>query len=176
VRFAWIGGHASEFPVEVMCQVLQVSRSGYYAWTQRKPGPREERRAQLVERIREAHEASDRIYGSPRVHQDLQQKGIECCENTVAKLMKEQGIRSKTVKKFRISTTDSRHPHPIAANKLNQNFQQEKIDQVWLTDITYTSRRARAGCIWPPCSTSVRGRSSAGPRPIICARSSSARR
>ena len=120
-----------------MCRVLEVSRSGYYTWAKRKPGPREERRAQLVEQIREVHEASRGIYGSPRVHQDLQEKGIDCCENTVAKLMKDQGIRSKTSKKFRISTTDSRHPHPIAKNHLAQDFQTTKINEVWLTDITY---------------------------------------
>jgi len=137
MRFPFIRDHASEFPVEVMCRVLEVSRSGYYAWSQRKPGPREERRAQLVEQIREAHEASDRIYGSPRIYHDLQEKGIECCENTVARLMKDQGIRSKTTKKFRVFTTDSRHPHPIAKNHLNQDFHQTKIDEVWLTDITY---------------------------------------
>ena len=137
MRFAFIRDHASEFPVSVMCRVLEVSRSGYYTWAKRKPGPREERRAQLVEQIREVHEASRGIYGSPRVHQDLQEKGIDCCVNTVAKLMKDQGIRSKTSKKFRISTTDSRHPHPIAKNHLAQDFQTTKINEVWLTDITY---------------------------------------
>ena len=95
----------------VMCDVLEVSRSGYYAWLRRKPAPRRERAAQLTAEIRQVHAASRQTYGSPRVHRALQQQGVACCENTVAKLMRQCGIRSKRSKKFRVTTTDSRHAH-----------------------------------------------------------------
>lgn len=123
--------------MKVLCEVLEVARSGYYAWLVRKPSARQQRSETLVAQIRTAHAASRQIYGSPRIHQELLAKGTTCSENTVAKLMKRQGIRSKTCRKFRIHTTDSRHGHPIAPNKLDRQFQREEINQAWVADITY---------------------------------------
>jgi transposase InsO family protein len=137
VRFAFIKNHAHEFPINLMCRVLEVARSGYYAWLRRKPGPREQRRTELVEAIRQVHVESREIYGSPRVHQELQSQGVECCQNTVAKLMQEHEIRAKTCRKFRVSTTDSRHGNPIAPNTLDQRFERAAPDQAWVADITY---------------------------------------
>ena len=119
MRFAFIQQHAEEFPVDVMCNVLGVSRSGYYAWRDRPASRQAQRRDQLVERIQAAHADSQKNYGSPRIHRELREQGIMCSENTVARLMKDHGIRSKMHRRF-VVQTDSRHPHPIAENRLNQ--------------------------------------------------------
>jgi transposase InsO family protein len=76
-------------------------------------------------------------YGSPRMHKELNKVGVQCCENSVAKLMRKEGIRAITVRKFRVTTTDSKHDLPIAPNRLDQDFKAQGTNQVWLTDFTY---------------------------------------
>jgi putative transposase len=137
VKFAFIEDHQEEFPVEAMCRVLAVSRSGYYAWQQRPESPQAKRQAELVEQICQIHEESRQVYGSPRVHRELVACGVQCSENTVAKLMRKAGVRSKMRKRFVVRTTDSRHGHPIAPNTLDRQFQQQQPDQAWAADITY---------------------------------------
>jgi len=137
VKFAFIRDHQEAFPVEALCDVLDVSRSGFYAWSRRLPCTSDLRRARLVGQIREVHSESRATYGSPRVFAALQGEGVACCENTVAKLMKAEGIRSKSKRPFRVQTTDSRHDHPIVANILNREFYPDRTNDVWTTDITY---------------------------------------
>ena len=125
-----------------MCDVLQVSRSGYYAWTIRPPSARERRAAELTEAIRVAHEQSDGTYGSPRVHAELAEREIgACCVNTVARLMKESGIRSTMHRKFVVRTTDSAHDLPVAPNRLGREFRADLPDRKWCCDITYVPTR-----------------------------------
>lgn len=125
----------------MMCELLEVSRSGYYAWSKRRqnpePAPRQRRREQLVGQIQAVHQESNRTYGSPRVYQELRAQGQQVCENTVAKLMKEHDIRSVVKKRFKLRTTDSNHAHPIAPNRLERCFDQPLPDQAWAADITY---------------------------------------
>jgi putative transposase len=123
--------------VNVMCRVLQVTRSGYYAWRKRAPSVTAERRAKLTDQIRHVHERSRAVYGSPRVHRDLLEADMRCSKNTVAKLMRAAGLRSKMHRRFRVRTTDSRHTHPIAPNRLNRAFCQPQPDRAWAADITY---------------------------------------
>jgi len=123
--------------VDLMCEVLDVSRSGYYAWRDRPASGQAQRRAQLVERIQAAHAGSREIYGSPRIHAELRAQGVACCQNTVAKLMKRHGIRSKMRRRFVVRTTDSRHAHPIAQNRLAQQFDVPVPNRAWAADITY---------------------------------------
>jgi transposase InsO family protein len=120
-----------------MCEVLQVSRSGYYAWTERPPSARERRAGELVDAIRAAHELSAGTYGSPRVHAELAERKIGACVNTVAKLMKAAGVRSKMRRKFVVRTTDSAHDLPVAPNRLGRNFGADLPDRKWCCDITY---------------------------------------
>lgn len=129
--------HLKQFPVNVMCRVLRVSRSGFYAWQKRQPSAGACRRAELTERIRQVHQQSRSIYGAPRVHRELAAAAVRCSKNTVAKLMRQAGLRSKMHKRFVVRTTDSRHAHPIAVNRLNRQFQQAQPDQAWAADITY---------------------------------------
>jgi len=125
------------WPVAVLCDVLEVSRSGYYAWRTRPASARSSRRDELVEQIRAAHAHSRGTYGSPRIHAELDAAGIAVCENTVAKVMRQAGVRSITAKKFRCRTTDSAHAHPIADNVLNRDFAADLPDRKWAADITY---------------------------------------
>jgi putative transposase len=120
-----------------MCRVLQVSRSGYYAWRKRAPSATAERQTKLTDEIRAAHQRSRAVYGSPRVHRDLLEADVRCSKNTVAKLMRAAGLRSKMHRRFRVHTTDSRHGHPVAPNRLNRAFCQSQPDQAWAADITY---------------------------------------
>jgi transposase InsO family protein len=137
VRFAFIQQHSSQFPVDLMCVVFKVSRSGYYAWKERPSSAQAARREQLVERIEHVHQESRQRYGSPRIHAELRASGTPCSRNTVAKLMRLRGIRSKMRRRFVVRTTDSRHGHPIAGNRLNRKFEQCAINQAWAADITY---------------------------------------
>ena len=123
--------------MDVMCEVLDVSRSGYYAWRDRPASGQAQRRERLVERIKAAHADSRQIYGSPRICAELRAQGVACSKNTVAKLMKTHGIRSKMRRRFVVRTTDSRHGHPIAANRLAQQFDVPLPNQAWAADITY---------------------------------------
>jgi putative transposase len=120
-----------------MCQVLNVSRSGYYAWANRAPAGRRVRREQLIEQIRQAHQESDGTYGSPRIHAELVEQNTKVCLNTVAKLMKQARIRSVMHRQFVVKTTDSRHDLPVAPNLLDREFQADLPNRKWCCDITY---------------------------------------
>jgi putative transposase len=128
--------------VDLSCQILQVSRSGYYDWAERQasgPDLRELRRLRLVEQIRSICVRSRGVYGSPRVYHALRQEGINCSENQVARLMRQEGLRSTRTRRFRVHTTDSDHPHPIAPNTLDRNFAPGPINERWVADITYVA-------------------------------------
>jgi putative transposase len=105
-----------------MCEVLGVSRSGYYKWKNSPPSERKKRRAELTKRIEHHHQDSNGIYGSPKITEKLRQEGMVVGEKTVSRIMKENDIRSITAKKFNVQTTDSNHSFPIAPNWLNQHF------------------------------------------------------
>lgn len=138
MKFALIHSELSNaYPVEVACDVLEVSRSGYYAWCDRPDSARAERRAELAAKVRSVHEANRRVYGSPRVCAALRASGELVCENTVAKVMREQQIRARTARKFVPRTTDSRHARPVAANVLGRRFGADLPDRKWAADITY---------------------------------------
>jgi putative transposase len=128
------------YPLELMCRVLEVSRSGYYDWKARRgqePSKRMQRRTELLEKIKAVHEESRQTYGSPRVYQELKVMGESVSENTVAKLMKQKGIRSIVRRRFRVRTTDSAHAYPAAPNRLDRRFDQKLPNQAWAADITY---------------------------------------
>jgi transposase InsO family protein len=128
------------YPLELMCRMLEVSRSGYYDWKARRgqaPSKRTQRKTELLEKIKVVHEQSRQIYGSPRVYQELKAMGESVCENTVAKLMKQKGIRSIVRRRFRVRTTQSSHAYPTAPNRLDRCFDQKLPNQAWAADITY---------------------------------------
>jgi len=119
-----------------MCRLFGVSPSGYYAWRERAPSLHSLENERLLQEIREIHRLSRRTYGSPRVHAELLTKGFLAGRHRVARLMRAADLRGRHPKKRR-QTTDSRHNFPVAPNLLNQDFQAERPNQKWLTDITY---------------------------------------
>jgi putative transposase len=137
MSFAFIKQHGAGFPVAAMCRVLAVSKSGFYRWAAHPAGKREARRRELVEAIRAVHTQNREVYGSPRVHRALLSSGRRACRNTVAKLMRQQGLRARTHERFRVKTTDSEHAHPVAPNLLDRRFQADRPNEVWLVDITF---------------------------------------
>ena len=138
MKLAFIRAELSRlYPVELACDVLEVSRSGYYARRNRPDSARAKRRVELAAKVKAVHEANRRVYGSPRVCAALVASGEKVCENTVAKVMREQQIRAKTSRKFVPRTTDSRHEQPVAANVLGRQFDTALPDLKWAVDITY---------------------------------------
>ncbi len=137
MKFAFIRDHLQEYPVRVSCRVLGLSRSGYYAWRGRPTSDRRRRRDVLAVHIRATHQEHRGRYGSPRIHRALRARGEAVSENTVARVMREEGIRGKTKRKFVPRTTDSVHDHPVAPNVLDRHFETTAPNRVWLSDITY---------------------------------------
>ena len=125
------------FSVEACCQVLEVSRSGYYAWLGRPGSARAKRRGELAAAIARVHGENRGVYGSPRVHQALLAEGGSACVNTVADVMREHEIRAKTKRKFVPRTTDARHGQPVVGNVLDREFDADLPDHKWVVDITY---------------------------------------
>lgn len=120
-----------------MCKTLEVSRSGFYAWLGREESDRAREDRRLTELIRGIFSESRGIYGIPRVHSTLRQRGQRCSRKRVARLMRRAGLRSKIRRRFRVKTTDSKHGHPIAPDRLQQDFSASALNKVWLSDITY---------------------------------------
>ncbi len=122
--------------MEVMCRVLGVSRSGYYAWRTRAESGRSRQNRSLLVQIRRIHGRSRKTYASPRVTAELREEGFGCSRHRVARLMRLHGLRAKTVRKFRV-TTDSKHPFPVAPNRLSREFAVNRPNIAWVADITY---------------------------------------
>ncbi|MFF3926684.1 IS3 family transposase, partial [Paenibacillus lactis] len=138
VKYRFIHEHRSEYRLEKMCRIMEVSRSGYYKWLGRPESERERQHKEWTEQVKEVYDTSRQLYGSPKVTQQLKKKGVSISERTVTRIMKENGIRSKTVKKYK-ATTNSKHTLPVQENVLNREFTASKPNEKWVTDITYVS-------------------------------------
>lgn len=128
----------ADHSVELLCETLQVSSSGYYGWRARQsqPSPQESRRKALLQRILEIFEETRETYGAPRMYERLRQEGFKCTRRTVEELMRKHEITPKRKRKYK-STTDSNHKLPVAPNVLGRDFVVATVDEVWVTDITY---------------------------------------
>ncbi len=120
-----------------MCKLLEVSRSGYYAWLKREESSRARENRLLLAEIREIHKESRRTYGAPRVQAELRRRGRRVGKNRVARLMDENGLQSRVRRRFRPKTTDSNHKLPVAKNLLKDRSPTTALDEVWVADITY---------------------------------------
>ena len=136
MRFAFIDVEKALYPMRILCRVLRVSRSGYYAWLNRKPSARKLEDERLRPKVVEAFETGRGTYGSPRVRDELVDQGFEIGRKRVARLMREMGLQGVTPRKFRV-TTDSDHGHPIAENLIDRDFVASRPNEKWATDITY---------------------------------------
>jgi len=134
MKYAFMREHQDRFRVGSMSKVLGVSRSGYYAWRNRPLSMRESGNQELLGRIREIHRKSRKLYGSPRITAELNEQGIKCGKNRVARIMKGHAISGEVKKRKFRRTTDSRHEYALAANLL---IGKRQTEGVWASDMTF---------------------------------------
>lgn len=137
MKFAFIKANLQSFAIRTVCEVLDVSVSGYYAWLKRPQSRRVVRRRELAAKIKVVFKNNRSVYGSPRVYNELKAQGEAVCQNTVARVMREHQITPKTRPRFIPRTTDSNHQQPVAPNRLDRQFNVELPNQKWVVDITY---------------------------------------
>jgi len=137
VKYKFIDDHRDEYPITLMCRILEVTRSGYYKWRKQPLSARKMADLLLVVHRKDTFEQSRETYGSYRIYIELKEQGIRCGRKRIARLMREYDLKPKTVRPFKVVTTDSKHHLPIAPNRLNQNFRADQPDHIWLSDITY---------------------------------------
>lgn len=126
--------------IGLLCFVLEVSRAGYYKWTNRMPSNRTKTKERLLTRILSVFEQSRETYGCPRVYQSLRKNGVAVNHKTVERLMREHEITPIRKRKYK-STTDSKHNLPISPNILSREFEVQELDEVWVGDITYVETK-----------------------------------
>lgn len=136
MKFMFIRDNRSTFRLIKMCQVLSVSKSGYYAWLKRPKSKTQLAREALSKKIKEIFHNHHQRYGSRRVWFELKLRGIQCSRNRVARLMRSIDLKAKRVKKFK-TTTNSKHRLPVAPNLLNRDFVVTRPNQAWVSDLTY---------------------------------------
>ena len=140
MRYQFMRDHAAVYPVTLLCQTLQVTRSGYYAWRRCPDSARAQEDRRLLDKIKILHKTSKETYGSPRIHAALRQQAETCGRHRVARVMQQHGLAAKHRRKFR-ATTNSAHHLPVAANLLERHFTPTAANQVWVSDITYVPTR-----------------------------------
>jgi putative transposase len=134
--FRLIDAEKAHFPVSMLCKVLKVSKSGYYAWKARPPSKRSREDAALAEKIGEVHERSRQTYGYPRVHAELRALGVRCGRRRVARLMRKAGLRGCMRGKKKRTTRRDPLATP-APDLVSRNFRATAPDRLWTADITY---------------------------------------
>jgi putative transposase len=141
MTFRFIEAHQDQWPVRLLCETLEVSPAGYYAWRQRPRSAQQQRQDALLMEMRAIHVEFKARYGSPRMHKELVARGHACCVNTVARLMHDHGLVAKSARQFRVRTTDSHHDLPVAENLLGRPFDPASPNEAWVADITYIPTR-----------------------------------
>ncbi|MFL5159816.1 MAG: IS3 family transposase [Microvirga sp.] len=136
MRFMFIDAAKAEFPIQRLCQVLEVSQSGYFAWRSRPACQRQREDLVLLAHVRSAFRESNGTYGSPRMTRELQDQGLPIGRRRTARLMRENGLKARQKRRFK-RTTDSHHAFPIAPNLIDQDFSADRPNQKWNADISY---------------------------------------
>jgi putative transposase len=152
MKYGFMEEHRDRFRLKSMCRVLRVSRSGYYLWRKRMPSNREKSNERLLGQIRDVYGRCRRVYGSPRITAELNEQGIVCGKNRVARVMRDNRIRAEVKRSFR-RTTDSKHNYSLAANLL---IQQSQTERLWASDITFVP--TREGWLYVAAIMNVRSR------------------
>lgn len=140
MKYAYIRAHSAEYSVSRLCQVLEVSTSGYYDWRDRPESDRSIENRHLLTKISLFHKASRQIYGSPRIHHDLADSGETVGIHRVARLMQKNGIQSKMARKF-VITTNSKNTMQPAPDQLQRQFKVEAPNKAWVSDTTFIPTR-----------------------------------
>jgi putative transposase len=136
MKYKFVEQHKQEFPIVVMCCVLGVSESGFYAWRKRSTCQRQREDAQITQEIEQVFVCHQGRYGSPRIHKELHDQGRGISRKRVARLMREAEMSARR-KRRRVLTTRSDASHPVAPNVLNREFHAKAPNKKWVTDITY---------------------------------------
>lgn len=136
MKYAFIKSHRTTFSVSLMCKVMEVTRSAFYDWLNRPESARNREDRQLSEKVKKIHEKSRETYGARRIRQELVEDGEPISRTRVGRLMKQQGLESKSKRKFK-ATTNSNHGRPVAPNLLDREFLVDQPDTVYAGDITY---------------------------------------
>jgi len=137
VKFGFVKEHRRIWPAGLICRVLGVSRSGFFAWLKRGISRRRQRRQELAVKVRAVHREHRGVYGSPRVCAALNAQGEKVCRHTVARVMREQEIRARVKKRFVPCTTNGNHRNSVADNVLDRDFTAQQPNRKWAADITY---------------------------------------
>ena len=124
------------YRVATMCRVLEVSRSGYYAWLKREPSARDQANAALLKVIKDIHQESDETYGAPRIHAELEDRGPQASLNRVARVMREAEIQGVSPRKWTHTTLRANRARP-APDLVDRDFTATGPDELWVADITY---------------------------------------
>ena len=143
MKYRFIMNHRKEFRLGKMCEVLEVSRSGYHNYVRSKARQTELGNLKLLVEIKRIYSKSRGIYGGPRIYRELRKMGYKCNRKRVVRIMRANNIKAKTKRKYKV-TTKSDHSSPVAENLLGQNFSFAEIYRAWVSDITYirTARMA----------------------------------
>ena len=136
MKYRFVAAERASYPVRLLCKIVGVAASGFYAWLRRVPGRRQEDDRRVSERVRQIFQDSRQTYGSPRVHAELRAEGRRISRKRVARLMRGSGLAAVVRRRFP-RTTNSRHGHAVAPNLLEQDFAADRPDTVWLADISY---------------------------------------
>jgi putative transposase len=136
VKFAFIAAKMAEFPITVLCRMLEVSRAGFYASVDRPPSAHAVEDQKIAVLVRASHDASKKRYGAPRVQRDLaKHQDVHASQKRIARLMRQNGLKARPRKRFKC-TTDSNHDQPVAANVLDRKFETTAPNQKWVGDTT----------------------------------------
>ena len=163
-----IDAEKTNYSVSMLCKVLKVSRSGYYACRDRPPSKRAKENAALTEWIREVHHRSRGTYAYPRVHAELRALGVRCSSKRVARLMRKDGLRGCMRGRRRKHTTRQDPLAVPAPDLVERNFAAMAPNKLWTADVTYLPTDEKAFSTWPSSSTSTPGRWLAGRWLTIC--------
>jgi transposase InsO family protein len=128
--------NSKTFPVKKMASIFNLSRSCYYTWLNSEPSVHERRDRELLAEITRIFNLKRKLYGSPRIYNELHGTEYSCSQNRIARLMRENKLVARQKKRFK-GTTDSSHDYPVSPNLLNRNFSVDSINKCWVSDITY---------------------------------------
>jgi putative transposase len=138
VKYACIAQQRDSYPVALRCRVLQVARTGFYAWLARAPSARAQADARLGLAIRVIHAASRQRYGRPRIHRELRAQGTRVSAKRVGRLLRAEGLRTKRARRYVVTTQSAAGP-PLAPNRLGRQFAVARVpgrDRIWVADAT----------------------------------------
>jgi putative transposase len=136
MKYTFVQDEAENHAVEILCDLLEVSRSGYYAWTTRPECKRNQEHQRLIPKVKAIFEESRKTYGYRRVVDALRKQGERCGKHRTANLMRQLDLNPSTKRRFKV-TTASKHTKPIFTNTLNRQFNPSQINKAWSSDISY---------------------------------------